>query len=372
METATPIRERLLARLTACGRLTVAEFMAEALYGPYGYYRKPRNPVGPDGDFYTSARVHPAFAALLAVQIAQLWEHWDRPDRFDIVEPGAGAGTLAADLAHALEDYSPHLARAIRYQPVDWQPAAIAAEPAWPELPQGIRGVVLANELLDALPVRRIQRWQGEIHELCVVVEDGRFVERRFAPADDLRVQARLWAPHLAEGGIAEVQLALLDWVQHLATALEAGLVILLDYARERSEWPISGTLRAFRRHRVVADPFEDPGNVDLTSDVDLVGLLSAAQAADLEIGGLTTQSAFLTHLGMPAIHDALARSDLESAAKQANLAALRDLVDPHGLGAFKAIALARGLRDLALVGWTGGGQPAAAPILTHRHMSLW
>ncbi len=385
--------ERIRARIAAQGRISVADFMAEALYGPGGFYRRARDPIGPRGHFYTSARLHPAFAALLAVQIAQVWDTWARPGRFDVCEVGGGRGTLATDLGYALHDFSPALATAVHYVVVDWagpsqgegHPPArddafgprrtFARLDATAGVPRHFGGVVLANELLDALPTHRIQKRGGQLHELCVVVENDRFVERPF-PIEDRRLAAFVapWQEAMPEGTVAEAQLQLFDWIEDLGRAVERGIAILIDYADEREAlWKRrNGSLRGYRHHRIESDPFADPGELDITYHVDLATLRQAASRSGLEVLGEISQAAFLDNLGMAAIREAIAAAPLDPAARQANLAALADLVSPTGLGAFRVVILGKGVEGFALVGRVGGGRPAAAPVLTHRHMSLW
>lgn len=371
--------ERIRAKIRTQGRISVHDFVAEALYGEGGYYRQERDPVGPRGDFYTSARVHPAFAALLAVQIAQLWGAWGQPGTFDVCEVGGGHGTLATDLGHALADFSPALARAVRLTVVDW--AGGLPDDAFERLlpgsglPAGLQGVVVANELLDALPICRVHKLDGEIRELFLVPEGDSLVERPFAIAtaglEDLVAEM---AQQMPEGTIAEVQPAIVDWMERLAAALERGVAVLFDYADEREAlWRRSkGTLRGFRRHRLVDDPYSWPGQTDLTCHVDLATVRGAARRAGLAILGEVSQAEFLANLGMARIREALAEAPLDPAARQANLAALDDLVSPGGLGGFRVVVLGKNAGDRGLVGLEGGGEPAAAPVLTRRHMTLW
>ena len=222
---------RVRARLATQGRISVADFMAEALYGEGGYYRQERDPVGPKGDFYTSPRVHPAFAVLLAVQIAQVWEAWGRPSRFDACEVGGGHGTLATDLGHAIKDVSPALSAAVRLTVVDWADAKGSEPferfPAQKGLPPGLQGVVLTNELLDALPIHRILKLGGRIHELCLVPEGESWVEKPF-PVETPQLAAWIGAfeSEMPEGTIAEVQPAVYGWMRQLASALDRGIAI--------------------------------------------------------------------------------------------------------------------------------------------------
>ena len=138
------------AAVEAKGRITFAEFMELALYGPGGYYVVGGEAarIGAAGDFFTSPHAHPAFGALIAVQLEQMWRLLGRPERFDVVEAGAGGGRLAGDVTDFASVLDAAFAAAIAYQEVEGRRS---------ELPSGIVGCLLSNELFDAFPVHRVR-----------------------------------------------------------------------------------------------------------------------------------------------------------------------------------------------------------------------
>ncbi len=356
-----------------------------ALYGSAGYYRQARTRIGPHGDFYTSPTVHPAFGALLAGQILEIWRGLGKPERFPILELGGGRGTLAADMLLALRDGAPDCFAAVAYTLFDLAPAPdlpaavadrVAFRPADEGLPGSLRGVVIGNEFLDAFPVHRVQKLQGKLQELYVVDRGDRLGE---APgplsSTDLDLQAIPWLSRLAEGAVAEVALPLVRFLGRLAAALKSGVTVLIDYGADREVLlgRRSGTMRAYRGHRILAGPFDAIGEADLTCHVDFSSLREEAKRYGLAILGETSQQAFLQNLGIAGIHAALAVAPLDPAARAANLAALHDLVAPAGLGAFRVLGLARDC-EVRLTGLDGGTPlaPLCAPALTRRHMALW
>jgi SAM-dependent MidA family methyltransferase len=403
------------SRLAEAGRITFAEFMALALYGPGGYYRRAAPRIGPEGDFYTSPTVHPAFGALLGGCLADYWHRHVAPGPLEILELGCGRGTLAADLRLAWRDGTPALLRATQYsfsdftdpaitdtalteparkkpddtdtpitdtaQPDTTQPDTTLPEtlvrpqfrPADAGIPDGFTGVVLGNELLDALPVHRVRKDAGKLREIYV---SGFPLAETLGPLSSDRVAevAEPWADRMPEGASAEVPLAMLDWLDRLAAALLEGIVLLIDYGAERDDLLArhGGTLRGFRRHRITSDPYAHVGATDLTCHVDFTALRDHSRSLGFAVVGEASQAAFLEALGLPAIREAIAAAPLGESAKRANLAALHDLVSPRGLGAFRVMALAKNRPGISLAGLTHSIPPLCAPALTKRHMALW
>lgn len=379
--------DTIRARLAEAGRITFAEFMGLALYGPGGYYTRPAPRIGPDGDFYTSPTVHPAFGTLVGGQLSQIWHQMGCPDPFDVLELGGGRGTLAADILHSWQAGAPDVLQSSRFTLCDLAdpsrephaPAILARarfRPASSGLPGTFSGVILGNEFLDALPVHRVQKLQGKLQELYVVQAGDRLGE---APGplstDRLSLEAEPWAGDLAEGAIAEIHLAMIDWCDRLADSLSAGVALLIDYGADRPALLArrEGTLRGFKGHRFLSTPFEAIGEADITCHVDFYRLRQRAEQRGLSVLGETSQAEFLQNLGIAEVSTALERGISDPEARDANLAALQDLISPSGLGAFRVLALGRGL-DLRLsgLGRAKALPPLCAPALTRRHMALW
>ncbi|MCH8284292.1 MAG: SAM-dependent methyltransferase, partial [Chloroflexi bacterium] len=183
----TRAEEIIRRRIRDRGRITFAEFMELALYGPGGYYTS-RTPIGRKGDYYTSPLVHPLFGALLALQLEQLWRLLDAPSRFVVVEPGAGDGRLALDVITYARRLDAAFVRALEYVAVDRFPrppggpaANFLGGPAsgvsWLRCDRAplrdLTGCVLSNELVDSLPVHRVAMTGGRLRELYVTLADG-------------------------------------------------------------------------------------------------------------------------------------------------------------------------------------------------------
>ncbi len=325
--------------------------MATALYHPrYGYYTRLRG-FGAEGDFVTSPELHPAFGALLARQALDVWEALGKPRPFRIVEHGGGSGALARSLLAVLSDLdvryrlvetSPSLAAVQRANlagyPVDW---GVAEEPAH---------LVLANELIDALPVERVVRRDGVLRERRVGIEDGRlvFVETdRASPALE-RYFADLDVT-LPDDGFAEVNLAITPWVEQAVAPLQRGLVLVLDYGApaELLFQRRAGTLLTYYRHTLGSDPLVRLGEQDISAQVDFSTLATAMHQAGLSVLGLIDQARLLGHLGM-----AQARAALD---QPTDRQALAQLTDPAGLGGVRALFATRGLPGWMPVGLDGG-----------------
>jgi SAM-dependent MidA family methyltransferase len=354
--------ERLRAEIAAEGPITFARFMERALYEPgHGYYRRAEEGPGTAGDFLTAPEAHPIFGAILGRLVEQAWDALGRPDPFEIREPGAGSGALAAGLLGGLSDRGSPLLRAVRYRPVEIDDARRTAFVArldaaglggWvAEGPPCRTGAVLANEVVDALPVHRVVGRPGGLRELLVdVAEDGRFVEVQGAPttpalADRLVAEGVV----LRDGDVTELCLALDGWLRAETRHLDRGVVVLVDYAAEPAELhgPArpTGTLRAFARHAVGADPLRHVGRQDLTATVDLAAVRAAASAAGLDPLGETTQAELLAALGTGELTEAyLRREDAGLEDALALRSALARLLDPRVMGGYRVLAFARGL----------------------------
>ena len=178
------IRRRIIER----GPIPFAEFMDVALYWPQGgYYSAARSPdespFGPGGDYYTSPMTHPAFGALLSVQLYQFWLLLDRPDPFWVVEPGSGNGQLCRDILQAAQSLPNGFPDSLRYLCLDrsHQGVALFHSQAIPIATDGVplrnlRGCVISNELLDSFPVHQVRVEQGTLYEVYVALESDRFV----------------------------------------------------------------------------------------------------------------------------------------------------------------------------------------------------
>ena len=368
---------QLAAEIAAAdGWISFSRFMERALYAPgLGYYAGGAHKFGAAGDFVTAPELSPLFAQTLAAQAAQVMA-LSAPH---VLEVGAGSGRLAADLlleleargalpeSYAILDLSGEL-RARQQATLAEHAPHLAARVRWLErLPGGFDGLVLANELLDALPVH-LAVWGSEeapdaIFERGVSVADGRFVWRDRPAAGRLLERAQqLAAEHpLPVGYLSEVGLAAADWTATWAPILGRGALLLIDYGFPRHEFyhpqRSEGTLMCHYRHRAHADPFYLPGLQDITAHVDFTTVVEAGHAAGLDFLGYTTQGVFLLNCGLTEV---LARTPYEARARYLPLAAsAQKLVGPSEMGElFKVMALGKGIED-TLLGFAQGDRSA-------------
>lgn len=394
------LEQAVRLRLRERGRITFADFMEVALYDPAGGYYTSGEPVGPTGDFYTAPAAHPAFGALIARQMEEMWRLLDSPRVFHIVEPGAGNGRLARDvLAHA-EHLSSDFRRALRYVVIERRPPATprkagdgpAVEGHWvlgDGLPvRNVEGCILANELVDAFPVHSIVWAEGRLREVYVALDaEGRFVEELGGPSTPALEErfARLRIT-LQEGQRAEVCLGLEAWSRSVASALTRGFVLTVDYGdvaeRLYGAERLLGTLACSYKHAPAGSPYQRMGEQDITAHVDFSVLAAAGEAQGLRALGLTSQRAFLLNLGMQGVMEAARRQGLPQRERDANMLALRDLLRPDGLGGFRVLAQGKDVGDVTLSGLDAEGSaeratalraltPPALPLLTAEHMPL-
>jgi SAM-dependent MidA family methyltransferase len=366
----TPLAEALRARLGAGGPITFADYMSACLYEPaHGYYS--HAPASASADYYTSPEVHPIFARLIARQLAEMWERLGRPARFDVVEPGAGDGRLAGDLLAFAVRVLPEFAAALRYTAVELGAArraeaearlaahvAAARAAVAAELPERIEcGVILSNELFDALPVHRVQRQGGELREIYVALEGDRFVEQLGPPSTPaLGDYFAAQGVELVEGQQAEAGLAACDWIADAGRRLERGFVLTIDYglpARELYDRRhMRGTLLAYRRHRAAEDWFAAPGEQDLTAHVNFTALEQWGRRAGFEPLGMVTQTAFLLALGRANEFGDLYDPGQSDAERVKARLKLKTLLYPEGMGeTFRVLFQGKGVPGGALAG---------------------
>lgn len=345
----TPLTGEIAELIAADGPIPVSRYMALCLGHPrHGYYMT-RDPFGTGGDFTTAPEISQIFGELIGVWAASIWESFGRPAPVRVIELGPGRGTLMADLvraAGALPDFRAALdIHLVETSPVlaARQRATLAAVPAtWhtdiTAVPPGPT-ILIANEFLDALPVRQFVMTQQGWRERVVGVADGRLA---FGLAPD-PVPPALIPEHLrqaAPGAVFEHCPAFGTLAASLANrAADAPLTALfIDYGHARSAH--GETLQAVKDHRFV-DPLAEPGEADLTAQVDFEALAGAALSAGLAASPVSTQRDFLFRLGLAPRAEALVR--VNPAAFDTIRAGAERLVDPSpaGMGAlFKAITL--------------------------------
>lgn len=342
------------------GSIGFDEFMQHALYAPgLGYYVSGSSKFGEAGDFVTAPEVSALFGKVLGRQCAELLS---ASSTLSILEIGAGSGVMALQLLRKLQDLDALPEHYLILEPSaelqSRQKTLLASElpivservqwiDRWPE---EFLGIVIANEVMDALPVARFVIRDGSVRELRVAAADGRFSWLEQAAADPLLNAVRgieddIGAP-LPEGYVSEYCLALQPWIAELAKSVSEGFVFLFDYGVSRREYYAAdrnaGWLRCHFRHRAHDDPLINPGIQDVTSWVDFSAVAEAAARAGLEIAGYTSQAQFLLNGGLFSELEDFSRL---STVQQAHLSKqVKLLTLPGEMGeSFKCIGLAKG-----------------------------
>jgi SAM-dependent MidA family methyltransferase len=349
------------------GWISFARYMELALYAPgLGYYAAGSRKFGAAGDFITAPEMTPRFAQTLAVQVKEILEQ-TQPE---IIEVGAGSGRLAADLLLALADAGTPPARygilelsaelAVRQRETIKRLA-----PQWLDrvewlnaLPDRFSGVVLGNEVLDAMPAHLVVWDNDEVCERGVEMHDEGNAAFRFADrpaAGALLAQAAAVADSckatLGDAGryLSEISLANRAWTAEWAQRLEAGAMILIDYGFPRHEYyhpqRATGTLMCHYRHHAHGDPFYLPGLQDITVHVDFTAIAEAGFDAGLSVLGYTPQSHFLLNCGILDLLSAKEPADTSARLRDSN--PVQKLLSPAEMGElFKVIALGKGVRE--------------------------
>jgi SAM-dependent MidA family methyltransferase len=365
------LQQTIIDEITSeAGWISFGRFMEMALYAPgLGYYTAGARKFGSAGDFVTAPEISGLFGQALAFQAREIMLRSSQ----QIIEVGAGSGRLAADLLLALEqlDCLPE-----QYQILDistelrqrQQETIAAAAPhlvnlvIWLDrLPETFSGVVLANELLDALPTEIVSwRENGIFNRGVGVNANGCFtwIERPatgtlLTAAEEIGRQCQL-----PPGFESEISLAARAWTAEWAHRLSCGALLLIDYGFPRREFYHQqrgrGTLMCHYRHLAHTDPFYLPGLQDVTVHVDFTSIIAAAHAAGLSLFGYTSQGQFLLNCH---ILDRLAAIPNDSLEYIKAAGAVNKLLMPHEMGElFKVIAIGRGI-DEDLTGFTTGDQ---------------
>ena len=353
------------------GRISFADYMAAVLYDPsQGYYTRGSVEIGTKGDFVTAAHLGPDFGELLAVQLTEIWQRLGRPHPFAVIEMGAGQGLIAEQILGYWQRHTPELLSQVNYTLVEtsaalrsmqqqrlapWQDRAAVEWRSLPDIPnQSVTGCVFSNELVDALPVHRVQVTEAGLQEIYVTTCGGQeshsdslfrevlgplstpALERYF---ERLKIDLTAYGP----GYSTEVNLAALDWLTTVSQKIRQGVLITIDYGylaeryygRSRSQ----GTLQCYYRHRHHSDPYRFIGSQDLTAHVDFTTLQQHGEQCGLTTLGLTRQSLFLMALGLGERLMALSQSSattpeaINAAITRRNR--LHRLIDPTGMGNF-------------------------------------
>jgi SAM-dependent MidA family methyltransferase len=356
------LRERIAEEIRQRGPIPFSRYMEMCLYEPgLGYYARAREQFGKAGDFYTSSDVHAVFGRLLARQFDEMWRAMGAPPQIEIVELGPGRGLFAQDVLDWAEKKFWDFRDALTYRLVETSPGLrerlqsrfadritsgkVSVHGTLAKLPpSSTASIIFGNELFDALPVEVI----GEAGELRIGYHNGRFVET-FAPAssEELEYLDR-YAVHPDEGERVEARLRDEPYMMEIADRVQQGFVVFIDYGYMREELLAGrhrGTVKAIRQHAISDNPYEAPGEQDITAHVNFTALREIGQAAGLQHAALVTQAQFLMGIGeINQFGDAFEEVTVPQEHAKVALQ-LKHLVMPEGMGeAFDVLVMRRGV----------------------------
>ena len=359
------LREIIAKEIRDHGPIPFSRYMELCLYHPeLGYYALPREQFGKAGDFYTSSDVHAVFGRLLCRQFEEMWQALDSPKQLDLIELGPGRGLFARDVLDWAEKTFPDFARALRYRLIETSAhsrnrledrlaahikagrTTVHAELEDCEEHVGQNVITFGNEFFDALPVDIVTS-EGTVR---VTAYEGKFIEAftDHSPAELEYIDR--FSVHPEPGQRVEVSLAARDWMLRVASLLRerTSFAVFIDYGYTREE-QLRGrhldTLLTYRQHTTGKDPFEAPGEQDITTHVNFTMLRSIAEGQRLHFNALLTQAEFLMGIGEPNnFADAFSEARLPQ--EQAKIALqLKHLVTPAGMGEiFQVLVMSAGV----------------------------
>jgi SAM-dependent MidA family methyltransferase len=390
------LREQIQREIRNRGPIPFSRYMGICLYDPLeGYYSRNAEQFGKAGDFYTSSDVHAVFGRLLARQFDEIWRALDRPPQLEILELGPGRGLFARDvlawsnkrfpdflasLTYTLQESSPALRKKLEQNLREYigsgkarvpeERTNIAQRYGAEGRPPGLCRVlateipliVFANEFFDAIPVEILSA-RGKLH---IALENNRLRETWLPPlAEELEFLDR-YGVHPQGNQRIEVPIRAQSWMLEIAHSIARGLVITIDYGYTRDQQLAGrhrGTLMAYRRHSISNDPYEAPGEQDITAHVDFTALAAACEHSGMRCERLLTQSQFLMGIGernqfADAFEDCRVPQERAKVALQ-----LKHLITPDGMGEnFKVLIASRAVdpdKVSALSGLSFAGSPS-------------
>jgi SAM-dependent MidA family methyltransferase len=371
------LREIIEKEICERGAIPFSRYMELCLYHPgLGYYSRNAEQFGKAGDFYTSSDVHAVFGRLLARQFEEMWRSLGSPERIQILELGPGRGLFAQDVLDWSEKKFPEFFRGLHFSLMERSPAlrvkigetlskflesgrATLISGGESELEEidfnsDVPVVIFANEFFDALPVEIL----SPDGVLRVSINGGRFIETWVAPsAEEMEFLDRNGVQPLP-GERIEVPLIASRYMTRLAASVGTGFVIAIDYGYTRQEQLAGrhrGTLMTYRRHSATPNPYEAPGEQDITTHANFTSLMAAAENTGMQVQPLVTQSQFLMGIGednqfADVFEDCRLPQERAKVALQ-----LKHLVTPDGMGESFRVLLASKSIDPELVAGLSG-----------------
>jgi SAM-dependent MidA family methyltransferase len=376
------LRQKIEKEIRERGPIPFSRYMELCLYDPeLGYYSRNAEQFGKAGDFYTSSDVHAVFGRLVARQFEEIWRALGSPAQIEILELGPGRGLFAQDVLDWSEKKFPGFFRAVHCTLVESSPSlrerlqstlkrqfAAGKVSICSENPFALRDdsasaagaslsdpiIVFANEFFDALPVEVLSP-QGELR---ISEKDGQLFETWHpASAEALEFMDR-YSMHPEAGQRIEAPLIAQRYMSQIAAAVDCGILIAIDYGYKRPDQLAGrhrGTIAAYRQHSESANPYESPGEQDITAHVNFTALTAAAEKQGMNVQPLLTQSQFLMGIGE---HNQFADAFEECRLPQerAKVALqLKHLVTPAGMGeTFNVLIASKGINTETIAGLSG------------------
>ena len=358
------LRQKIAQEIHERGPIPFSRYMELCLYHPeLGYYSRDAEQFGKAGDFYTSSDVHAVFGRLLARQFEEMWRALGSPGYIDLLELGPGRGLFAQDVLDWSEQKFPDFFRALRYILVESSPAlrdriketlghhiesgkaeVVALHPFHEGPAFNTPTIIFANEFFDALPVEILSA-KGSLR---IDKGDGRFIESWTRPSPEELEFLDRHSFHPEADERLEVPLAAQQFMDRIAVSIQRGFLLAIDYGYTREEQLAGrhrGTLKALREHSISANPYEAPGEQDITADVNFTALAAAAEKHGMRTQKLITQSQFLMGIG-EANQFADAFEECRLPQERAKVALqLKHLVTPAGVGeSFQVLIASKGV----------------------------
>jgi SAM-dependent MidA family methyltransferase len=360
----SPLRQKIEQEIRERGPIPFSRYMELCLYDlEHGYYSRNAEQFGKTGDFYTSSDVHKVFGRLLARQFDEMWRMLGSPEHIELIELGPGRGLFAQDVLDWSEKKFPDCFDALRYILVESSRAlrqqmektlrsrfesGKAELTAFfpPKETSGANTIVFANEFFDAFPVEILSA-KGSLR---IDARDSRFVETWAQAAPEELEFLDRYSVHPDAYERIEAPLAAQQRMDGIARSIQRGFFITIDYGYTREEQLAGrhrGTLKAIRQHSIGADPYEAPGEQDITADVNFTALAAAAEKQGMQAHKLVTQSQFLLGIG-EANQFADAFQECRLPQERAKVALqLKHLVTPAGMGeSFQVLVASTGVEQ--------------------------
>ncbi|MCI4625696.1 MAG: SAM-dependent methyltransferase [Candidatus Magnetoovum sp. WYHC-5] len=334
------LKTKIVEKIKHQGPLSFHNYMDMALYYPdYGYYTSKETEIGKEGDFFTSAHLHPIFGQLIGQQIEQMWQLMGKPIEFFIVEFGAGKGYLFYDLINT--QTNDKFIKALKYVIIEKNPHMIAkqAKLLTPYIEKiqwlssikelgSFSGCVLANELIDAFPIHLIERKNNSTNEIYLDYQTDKFVEILKLINNNYLKEFNIELP--PNNYKTEINLALKDWLSDLATYLIDGFIFIIDYGYPAWEYYSPernrGTLLCYYKHKINENPYINIGKQDITTHVNFTAIHKWAQSLNFQTLGYCTQGNFLISMEIDKIL-------MITTTYMEDLPKIKRLILPQGMG---------------------------------------